>query len=168
MEDKEELDITWINDIEDIEKDNDIFYKEKINEITLIFLYINNNQVESTKKEYFELQTPGVLSKENLIDLINKNKINNSIKYSLSSLLKFNINIEPEHIKNFVQEDDVKTKQDLFFSKIKNVDDINWNDSINMFEHLNTLYFVYTIKKPNNSSTKKVVFKKQNTTRKKI
>ena len=138
------------------------------NEITLIFLYINNNQVESTKKEYLELQTPGVLSKENLIDLINKNKINNSIKYSLSSLLKFNINIEPEHIKNFVQDDDIKIKHDLFFSKFKNVDDIKWNDSINMFEHLNTLYFVYTIKKPNNSSTKKVIFKKQNTTRKKV
>lgn len=168
MEDKEELDITWINDIEDIEKDNDIFYKEKINEITLIFLYINNNQVESTKKEYFELQTPGVLSKENLIDLINKNKKNNSIKYSLSSLLKFNINIEPEHIKNFVQDDNIKINKDLFFSKIKNVDDIKWDDSINMFESLNTLYFVYTIKRTTNSSTKKVIFKKQNTTRKKV
>ena len=55
----------------------------------------------------------------------------------------------------------------LIFFKIKNIDDIKWNDSINMFEHLNTLYFVYTVKKTNNSSTKKVVFKKQNTTRKK-
>ena len=168
MEDKEELDITWINDIEDIEKDNDIFYKEKINEITLIFLYINNNEVENTKKDYFDLKTPGVLSKENLIELINKNKINNSIKYSLSSLLKFNINIEPENIKNFVIDNDIKNYNTLFFSKIKNIDDIKWNDSISMFENLNTLYFVYTIKKSNNSSTKKVVFKKQNTTRKKI
>ena len=42
---EEELDLTWVNNIEDIEKDNDIFYKEKINEITLIFLYINNNEV---------------------------------------------------------------------------------------------------------------------------
>ena len=165
---EEELDITWVNNIEDIEKDNDIFYKEKINEITLIFLYINNNEVENIKKDYLELKTPGVLSKENLIDLINKNKINNSIKYSLSSLLKFNINIEPENIKNFVIDNDIKNYNTLFFSKIKNIDDIKWNDSINMFEHLNTLYFVYTVKKTNNSSTKKVVFKKQNTTRKKV
>ena len=47
---EEELDITWVNNIEDIEKDNDIFYKEKINEITLIFLYINNNEVENIKR----------------------------------------------------------------------------------------------------------------------
>ena len=165
---EEKLDLTWIDNIENIEKDNDIFYKEKINEITLIFLYINNNEVENTKKDYLELKTPGILSKENLIELINKNKINNSIKYSLSSLLKFNINIEPEHIKNFVLDTDIKTHQDLFFSKIKNIDDIKWNDSINMFENLNTLYFVYIVKKSNNSSTKKVIFKKQNTTRKKI
>ena len=165
---EEELDLTWINNLENIEKDNDIFYKEKINEITLIFIYINNNEVENTKKDYLELKTPGVLSKENLIDLINKNKINNSIKYSLSSLLKFNINIEPEHIKNFVIDTNIKKHQDLFFSKIKNVDDIKWNDSINMFEHLNTLYFVYTVKKPNNSSTKKVLFNKKNTTRRKV
>ena len=165
---EEELDTTWINNIEEIEKDNDIFYKEKINEITLIFLYINNNEVENTKKDYLELKTPGILSKENLIELINKNKINNSIKYSLSSLLKFNINIEPEHIKNFVTDTNIKNHKNLFFSKIKNIDDIKWNDSINMFEHLNTLYFIYTVKKPNNSSTKKVIFKKQNTTRKKV
>ena len=62
-----------------------------------------------------ELKTPGVLSKENLIDLINKNKINNSIKYSLSSLLKFNINIEPENIKNFVIDNDIKNYNTYFF-----------------------------------------------------
>jgi hypothetical protein len=165
---EEILDTNWIDSIEEIENDNDIFYKEKINEITLIFLYINNNEVEYTKKDYLKLKTPGVLSKENLINIIHKNKINNSIKYSLNSILKFNITIEPENIKNFVIEPDTSQQNELFFSKIKTVDDINWEDSINMFEHLNTLFFIYNLKKPNNSSTKRVIFKKQNTTRKKI
>ena len=41
----EDLDTDWINEIENIEKDNDIFYMEKINEITLIYLYINNKGI---------------------------------------------------------------------------------------------------------------------------
>ena len=163
----EELDTEWINEIENIEKDNDIFYKEKINEITLIFLYINNNELENIKKNYFDLQEPSVLSKETLIDIINKNKINNSIKYSLSGIFKFNINIEPEHIKNFVADNYTENDDKIFFSKIKNIDDITWDDSINMFEHLNTLFFIFNIKKISTAQTKKIVLKK-NITRKKL
>ena len=166
--DEEILDTNWIDSIEEIEKDNDILYKEKIDEITLIFLYINNNEVQNTKKDYFELKKPGVLSKEDLVSIINKNKINNSLKYTLNSILKFNITIDPENIKKFIVDEDITAQNNLYFSKLKNVDDINWEDSINMFEHLNTLFFIYNIKKSNNSATKRVIFKKQNTTRKKI
>ena len=72
---EEELDVNWINEIDDIEKNNDIFYKEKINEIAIIFIYVNNNETEYIKKDFIELDTPGLLEKEKLLKLINDNKI---------------------------------------------------------------------------------------------
>ena len=167
---EEELDVNWINEIDDIEKNNDIFYKEKINEIAIIFIYVNNNETEYIKKDFIELDTPGLLEKEKLLKLINDNKINNSIKYNLTSLLKFNIDLEPENIKNFTIDKNID--QNIYFKKIKTVDTIYWNDAISMFESLNTLFFIYTKKKSdpssNHSNTKRVIFKKNNTTRKKI
>ena len=46
---EDELDTDWINELENIEKDNDIFYKEPINSITVCFLYIHNKELKSFK-----------------------------------------------------------------------------------------------------------------------
>ena len=43
---EDELDTSWINELENIEKDNDIFYKEPINFITVCFLYIHNKDLK--------------------------------------------------------------------------------------------------------------------------
>ena len=163
---EDELDDSWINELENIEKDNDIFYKEPTNFITVCFLYIHNNDLKKIKKNIIDLESPGKLDKETLIHIINENKVCNNTKYSLSTILKFNINIDPEHIKNFVIDDEPLPNDENIFSKIKNIDDIMWDDSITMFESLNTLFLIYNIKKSSNSYTKRVMLK-QNTTRKK-
>ena len=49
---------------------------------------------------------------------------------------------------------------------LKNIDDIMWDDSITMFESLNTLFLIYNIKNASSAHTKRVMLK-QNTTRKK-
>ena len=98
--------------------------------------------------------------------MITENKICNYTKYSLSTILKFNINIDPEHIKTFVLDDDPIPNDENIFSKIKNIDDIMWDDSITMFEALNTLFLIYNTKNSSSAHTKRVMLK-QNTTRKK-
>lgn len=163
---EDELDTNWINELENIEKDNDIFYKEPVNCITVCFLYIHNKELKNIKKKYFDLEYPGKLDKETLINMITENKICNYTKYSLSTILKFNINIDPEHIKTFVLDDDPIPNDENIFSKIKNIDDIMWDDSITMFEALNTLFLIYNTKNSSSAHTKRVMLK-QNTTRKK-
>ena len=163
---EDELDTSWINELENIEKENDIFYKEPINFITVCFLYIHNKDLKKIKKKIIDLEFPGKLDKETLINVISENKLCNDTKYSLSTILKFNINIEPEHIKNFVMDDDTLPNDENIFSKIKIIDDIMWDDSITMFESLNTLFLIYNIKNASSAHTKRVMLK-QNTTRKK-
>jgi len=159
----ETFDIEWAKQFKEIEKEYDVFYKEKINQITIFYLYVNNNILEKVSKEYYDLQKENFMPKEELIKIIQDHKINNTIKYSLSNILKFNIDLEPVKITDFVSSNNFEE----YFSKLKSIDDINWKDSINMFENLNSLIFVYTKKIISQSNTKRIFFKKNNNTRKK-
>ena len=87
-----ELDTTWINEFEALEKDYNSYYKEDLTFICINYVYVNNkNEIINISKEKYLFKKPGLLSRDELVGIIKHNTMHNSVKYSLLSLLKYNI-----------------------------------------------------------------------------
>ena len=83
-----------------------------------------------------------MLSKEELIGLIKRNSFNNAIKYSLLSLLKYNIDFEPINLKTFLRSNDKNIGKN-YLKSITNIDNIFFEQSISLFHDLNNLFIIF-------------------------
>ena len=140
MSDSEsDLDDKWLLDLEKEEEEYDIFYKDITDLIKVNYIYINETKkIYHIKKEIIDLED-NILNKAHLIYLLKKNKEFNNISHKIISILQYNININPQDINLFVKNPD-----NFNFLKIsENIDDIKWDDSINLFKDINTLYIIY-------------------------
>jgi hypothetical protein len=148
----EELDTSWINEFEELDKDFNSYYKEELSFIRINYIYINTqNEIVNISEENCLFKTPGMLSKEELIGLIKHNTINNAIKYSLLSLLKYNIDFEPINLKTFLRSTD-KNIGKTYLKSLTNIDNIFFEQSISLFHDLNNLFIIF-IEKVNEKST---------------
>ena len=152
---EEEFDTSWIDDFKkDNEKYSD-FYTEEVTTITLFFIYINNkNDVENLSRDLMILDRKNTVIRDQLIQIIKQNQIHNNNKYKLTSLLKYNIDIEPEEIYNFINNKDDSSFSKRFFIQEKYLNDIIYKNTINIFQDLNSLFFIYkeTLPIDNNKS----------------
>ena len=177
-EEEEEFDTSWIDNFKkDNEKYSD-FYTEEVTTITLFFIYINNNNdVENLSRDLMILDKKNTVMRDQLIQIIKQNQIhnnNNNNKYKLTSLLKYNIDIEPEEIYNFINNKDESSFSKRFFIQEKYLNDIIYKNTINIFQDLNSLFFIYKETSPisnnksnnsNNITKKTIVFSQKNKTR---
>jgi hypothetical protein len=128
--------------IDEFEKDDNLyidFYKDQIEQIELYILYVdNNNDLFHIKKDTATLNN-GKLEKADLKNLIKQYINYQNKKYRLISLLKWNITIEPEEISNYLKND----KEFDFIKSIRNINSVEFEDSINLFHNLNSLYLVF-------------------------
>jgi len=161
----EVLDEEWINDFDKTDKLFQDFYLDDIYYTEIHFIYINsNNDIEKIKEDNFLLSTPNYISREEIIGLLKRNTIVNNKKYSILSILKCNITLKPEEIKNFLKTSNLTDYLDNFLVPIKNFDSITFEKTINMFQDLNDLLFIFyeksdeELKKSANNATKKVYF----------
>lgn len=158
MEEQLDLDTTIIDEFEkDDELYND-FYKDKIEQINLYILYVdNNNDLFHIKKDTATLNN-GKLEKNDLKNLIRQYIKYQNKKYRLISLLKWNITIEPEEISDYLRNE----KKFDFIKSIRNINSIEFEDSINLFHNLNSLYLVFHERwKLLENKTKKVYLNKK-------
>lgn len=157
----EELDDNWIIEYE---KENQLykdFYKDNIYYINLIIIYINkNNDIDKIKNNPFLLKTPNIISQDELVGILKYNSINDGIKYSLLSILRYNINLNPDDIKKIIKNN---VNYDFFnyLSVIKNINDIHFEKSINMFHDLNDIIIIFNenISSTNNKNKKNITKK---------
>jgi len=153
----------WIKKIEEEDKLYNDFYYEKNDNVLLFYLYINlNNEIEYIKKDNFLLKDSAI-RKEKLLFLLRINSIFNNIKYSLSSILQYNIDLKPEEVLYYL-----KTPTDFTFFNRKPISDIIWKDSISLFQNLNSLYIVYKERKHTLANTKKIYLKGRNNKTRKV
>lgn len=158
MEGQLDLDTTIIDEFEkDDELYND-FYKDKIEQINLYILYVdNNNDLFHIKKDTTTLNN-GKLEKDDLKNLIRQYIKYQNKKYRLISLLKWNITIEPEEISDYLRNE----KKFDFIKSIRNINSVEFEDSINLFHNLNSLYLVFHERwKLLENKTKKVYLNKK-------
>jgi hypothetical protein len=160
----EELDSSWLNDFEATDKDYNSYYKEDLSFIRINYIYINNeNEIVNIFEDKCLFKTPGILSRDELIGLIKRNTIHNEIKYSLLSLLKYNINFEPINLKAFLRSSD-KNIGNIYLQSITNIDTIRFDQSISLFHDINNLFIIF-IDKSNNFEQNGIIRKRQMTKR---
>lgn len=181
-EEEEEMDTSWIDDFKKENENYTDFYTEEVTTITLFFIYINNNNdVENLSRDLMILDRKNTVMRDQLIQIIKQNQIhnnnnnNNKYKYKLISLLKYNIDIEPEEIYNFINNKDDSSFSKRFFIQEKYLNDIIYKNTINIFQDLNSLFFIFKESLPidnnksnsikSNATKKTIVFSQKHKTR---
>jgi hypothetical protein len=165
------LDDDWIYNFENSDKLYKDFYKDDLYYINLRVLYINReNEIDKIKQESLLMSKPNTIFYNEILEILKKNSIDNNKRYTLLSILKYNINLDSDEITNYLQND----KNLSYLSVIKNIDSIVFEKSISMFHDLNDLILVFyeksneLKKKDPNNSTKKIYLRSLNTNKKTI
>ena len=134
----------WILHFEKTDKLYHDFYKDNLYYTNIHFIYVNrSNNIEKIKQESFLMNTPNIISREEIIGILKKNSMDNDRKYTLLSILKYNITIDAEDIKKFLISSDLTSYNDIFLTPIKNIDSIVFEKTISMFHDLNDLIFIF-------------------------
>merc|ERR1711871_583600 len=153
----EELEVDWINKFEDEEKVYEKFYPDKVKSIKIFSLYVNKECIlDKVKETNYDLVNENILRKIELIRLIKERKQDDGVKYKLISLIKHNVDLKPEEIKGYV----LNNKEYKFIDNWRELRDINFYDTIGMFEDLNSIFLVYYEfnEKLKQNKTKKIYF----------
>jgi hypothetical protein len=123
----EDLDFTWLQEFENIDNEYKNYYSEELQFIKIHSIYVDkDNSIEKVKEEKVLLKSPGILQKEELLGIIKHNSFSNEFKYSLLSILKFNINILPENLNTYLRSKNENIGS-LFLQSIKNIDSIRFD-----------------------------------------
>ena len=187
-----EIDNSWVEAYKLQEEKYNEFYNEKVSTIKVFFLYINTeNTVVHLTKEMVTLNANSTLPREQLITLIKENQISNNIKYKLFSLVRYNINLQPEEINAFVEgsanvygpanvhgsanvHGTTNVQGAPYMNKFlipeNYIQDIYFTDTISIFQDLNCLYLIFkepagVLKRNRFTAKKKSGLKKQRHTR---
>jgi len=158
--DLETLDDEWIKNFDKIDKVYEDFYKDDLYYVNLRVIYVNiNNEIDKITNESLLFNNPNYVLQEELIGILKRLSIINDRRYSLLSILKYNITLNPEEVENYLKN--IENKE--YLTIIKNIDTIKFEKTINMFHDLNDLIFVFyekdgekIIKKSSQGSTRRI------------
>lgn len=171
-EEEEELnlDMNWIKEFEATDQNYIPFYNEDVNEIKVTSLYVDNeNNIETIKEEMLLLKQKNMVTKEELIDMIKKNSFKDKKRYTILSLLKYNVDLETTHVKHYLKS---VVSYD-FLEVVKNIDNIPLKKTISMFQDLNTIVILFYEKtmltnESNHQTTKKIYISNNKTKKKQL
>ena len=164
-----ELESEWLEKLEKEDQKYAEFYKEPVKKIKLYCLYIDgSNNLKFGHRQIYKT-TNNKITKDELMYIIKKNVKYQNVKYKPFSIIKYNFTLNPENIKNYL--DNTKDYIDNFITSEK-IETINFDETIKLFNDLNSLYILYyePHKLENVSKTKKIIIKtkKLKTRKKKI
>ena len=149
----------WINNFEKTDKLYQDFYKDDLYFINLKFIYVNRtNEIEKIKTESFLMSTPNYITREEILQILKKSTIDDERRYSLLSILKYNVTLDADDIKPFL----ISNEERNFLITVKNIDAIAFEKTISLLQDLNDLILIFyekslELKKPNpNNTTKKI------------
>ena len=140
MENDNKLDDEWIHTFENSDKLYKDFYKDDLYYVTIKSIYINNeHNINKITCDTLLLKKPNHISREEITEILKNNAVDDNIQYSLFSILKFNISLEPDDIKNYL----TNATNPEYLSVVTNIDTIYFDKSITMFHDLNDIYIIF-------------------------
>lgn len=163
-----DFDSEWIKDYEEKENEYKKFYKEEVNIIDAIFIYINHDNEIYNVKNFKEYIANSQINYERIIEIIKNYQNNMGIKHKLMGLLNYKIDIDPENIKQLFN---YNINPGTLYS-IKNINNINFDKTINLLQDLNSLIFIFKVKNTDknnkNATTRRITLtQKQKKTKRK-
>ena len=125
------------------------YHEVETTSLQCFYLFCNKeNELTNIKSSIYKLNKASIISKEELLVLI---KAGESDTHTLKHQLLFNVNLKFEDVGNFVCDSEYKSmlkeielKNEMLFP------------SIDMFQQINSLFFVYGSRKLKPKNTKKV------------
>jgi hypothetical protein len=143
MEEELDLDIKWIEEFESLDENYKDFYSEDITYINFNNVYVNkDNEIEKIKKDKLLLAEPNYISREEILGILKKNcKSTDNKRYTVLSILKYNINIDPRDVQDFLRTS--KNNDNEYLKSLSNIDAVSLEPSISMFQDLNEIIIIY-------------------------
>jgi hypothetical protein len=148
LDNLDNLDETWLEEFNVLDNDYKKYYADNISFLRYHCIYINElNEIDFIKENKFILGVPSILQKEELIQIIKHNAVINKMKYKLTSMTFFNLNIEPKHLKTFLKSKnkDIGTN----FLQPITLNNHTIDKSITMFHDINNLFILFKIDNTN-------------------
>jgi len=141
----EEIDDSWVSDYKEAESKYNEFYNEQNSHIKVFFMYINTAKtIVNIHQSTLSLNSESTLTKEDLVKIIQAQQIRNNIKYKLFSILRYNIDLQPDEIKDFLQNPVLDTNYcNRFLIPEKELTDIIFTDTISILQDQNALYIIF-------------------------
>jgi len=161
-EEMHRLDENWIQDFEENDKNYQIFYSDDIYYVKMHCIYIDKlSNISNVKEEKIFFSNPNNISREEMLGIPKKHSFQNETKYSVMSILRYNIDIDPLDIKNFLNiEENFISENYSFLTPIKNIDSITFKKTISMFHDLNNLFIIFYEKDKTHMITRENITKK--------
>jgi hypothetical protein len=162
------LDTRWIQEFESLDNNYKQFYNEIVGDIKICSIYVDkNNNIENIKQEILELSGENLITREEIIKIIKQNSTTQNKRYTLLSLLKYNIDLDASNVVHYLKQRQ-QPKTDVYLTLVKNIDNIPLNSTINMMQDLNTIFILFYEKNvTSNNTTKKVYINNHTKTKKK-
>ena len=159
----EELDTDHLDNYREREKqfiEQANLTKEPLSKINVWNLYINKrHHLEKIKINELPIET--ITDKASITDYIKSKCTDETIKYKLLSVLKYNIELEKDQVQDYMNEE----YHPNYLEALRSLENIEFKDGLNIFEDLHTLFILY-YEKSSFNVTKRVRFKANNKTRK--
>jgi hypothetical protein len=169
------IDTGWIDTFSRLHNINENQSREPMTSIGIYFVYINKNSyIENISFEKQSLVPGGefsILPKETVLKLIQSKKVSTPVsKYKLSDILSFVVDIEPEHIQDYIQREIDFEDSKRFLKVLPIFNDIRIDKSIFIFHNTNYLYFIFQEYEFNSSYTRSTLksILKSNATRSEV
>ena len=130
--------------------------------ITLFFFYVNNENEIYTIKKKRELLLNNNFSQERQMEIIKDNQYNIFNKHKLISLSYFNFNVNDNQIDDVIRDKIDKTKINNYLHKLEIVDNITFDPNSDVFDKINSVFYIYKIIQNSQNTTRKVIINEKN------
>ena len=135
---------------------------KNIQHITLYFFYVNSENEIYTVKKKREKTEDGIFSLEKQMSIIKENQYNIFNKHKLVSLFYFNFNVNDSEIDNIVKKEVDKAESLNYLHKLEIVDGIKFDTNSDVFDKINSVFYIYKILQNTHNTTKKVIINEKN------
>jgi hypothetical protein len=146
------LDTSWLHNEERLQTVHNNLYREPMDSIHGIFIYINqNNYIDKIVRENLPLidcenNSGSQIPYSSLLKIIQSKKISTPVsKYKFSNMYSFIVDLEPDCVQSFskLNDDNDQIMKSTFFKEERITDNIKVPSSIFVFHDTNSLYFFF-------------------------